>query len=85
LPNWYFSIFKVKEINMDIDNSRETLDKILRNDEEQKFEIKAELGDVDIPYSYVTDDAGKLGQIVRLLRKGVEPDTILAFYEMHLR
>lgn len=66
-------------------NLRELSEKIVRNDEAEKFEIKGDFGDVEIPYSYVADDAGKLQQILRLLRKGVNPDTVIIFYEMYLQ
>jgi uncharacterized protein (UPF0335 family) len=66
-------------------NLRELSEKIVRNEEEEKFEIKGDLGDVEIPYSYVADDSGKLQQILRLLRKGVNPDTVIIFYEVHLQ
>ncbi|MFO7594817.1 MAG: hypothetical protein R6W92_00545 [Desulfocurvibacter africanus] len=55
----------------------------IRDDKaEREFLIKNEYGsEIQVPYSYIQDNKGKLDQIVRLLRKGVNVDVILAFYD----
>ena len=57
-----------------------SMSKIVKNDEEKQFEIAGDSGTVPIPYSYLTDDTKILSQIIRLLEKGIDHDTIIMFY-----
>lgn len=57
-----------------------SMSKIVKNDGEKQFEITGDLGTVQIPYSYLTDDTKILSQIIRLLEKGIDRDTIIMFY-----
>lgn len=57
-----------------------SMSKIVKNDEEKQFEIAGDLGTVQIPYSYLTDDTQILSQIIRLLEREIDHDTIIMFY-----
>ncbi|SFM57386.1 hypothetical protein [Rugamonas rubra] len=59
---------------------------IRKNDSEGEFLVTNIHGiEIPVPYSCVKDDAGKLSQIIRLIRKDVTHDTVLNFYELHLQ
>lgn len=57
---------------------------IEQNESEKQFEIIGKSGKVDVPYIELTTDAGRLAQVMRLIRKDVEHDTIIAFHDMFL-
>jgi len=69
---------------MEFNIARIADENIRKDDQEKEFVIAANGFSVQVPYSDVQNDSGKLRQIMRLIEKDVPNDTIHAFYKMYL-